>query len=92
MSDPTPSGDESRPPLNLALVLALVVLALAGNGLLLFWPRPTVEVKVTDAGKSVDNRLVTVPPAQPAQPAQQPVQPTQPTPPPAQPAGPRSGN
>ena len=42
MSDQTPAGGDSRPPLSLPISLALVVLVLAGNALLLFWPRPAL--------------------------------------------------
>jgi len=94
VSDPTPTGD-SRPPLNLPISILLVVLALVGNGLLLFWPRPTVMVTVTAAGKSVDSPMVTAHPAQPTQPApstQPPASPfaqaAQPTPPAQPPASP----
>lgn len=51
MSDQTP-GD-SRPPLSLPVSIVLVVLALAGNGLLLFWPRTAVTPVVADTGKPV---------------------------------------
>ena len=55
MSDQTP-GD-SRPPLNLALSIALVVLVLAGNGLLLFWPRPVVAPVVVKDLQGKDVKL-----------------------------------
>ncbi|MBA3698380.1 MAG: c-type cytochrome [Planctomycetes bacterium] len=69
MSDPTPTGD-SRPPLSLPISLVLVLLALAGNGLLLFWPRPAVAPVVADAGKPVTAPTTPTTPTQPTTPAQ----------------------
>ncbi len=42
MSDQPSAQGDHRPPLSLPVSLVLLVLVLAGNGLLLFWPRPAL--------------------------------------------------
>ncbi len=86
MSDPTPTGD-SRPPLSLPVSIVLVLLALVGNGLLLFWPRPVVAPVVAEVGKPTTPVASTPVATAPTPPA--PVTPTPtPTPTPPKPEDP----
>lgn len=87
MSDQTP-GD-SRPPLSLPVSVVLVLLALVGNGLLLFWPRPAIAPVVADGGKPAPTTPAPTTPAQPTQPTPTtPAQAVAPTTPVAQPTTP----
>ncbi|HEX3132522.1 MAG TPA: c-type cytochrome, partial [Planctomycetota bacterium] len=78
MSDQTP-GD-SRPPLSLPVSIVLVLLALVGNGLLLFWPRPALAPVVADGGKPATTPTTPAPPSVAPTPT-----PTTPAPSPSQP-------
>jgi mono/diheme cytochrome c family protein len=63
VSSTPPSGTDSRKPLSFPLTIVLVLLALIGNAVLIFYPRPALT---PDKSPAVANAPVTAPVAAPA--------------------------